>query len=267
MEESNPHDDERSHSRDGHDAEHQDQCTDTGRPETETLHEAQFGVNTGSNTHVGSGSAGEEQSGQQSPLNTLPTSVAGSEIGTSDCSQHTSYQRYEPNAPSTALPQIHNRTEKGLRSTQSSQPTVGSNKTERIDEGREADTQSEGSKKVSKERIVVGRLKKKRSRPITGTQPSRERRIHRPRLSSPLSTSSSSSSQSSSEEWTETDIEPDGSDFVPAKQDCASSLRAVPSTLVYRVSERRSPSRTAPSCHPQSRNTTLEEQDWANRLV
>ncbi|KAL8698006.1 MAG: hypothetical protein Q9201_006807 [Fulgogasparrea decipioides] len=182
--------------------------------------------------------------------------------GTSDCSQHTSYQRYEPNPPSTALSQIHNVTEKGLRGTQSSQLAVGTNKTERIDEEREADKQSEKPKKVGKEGIVMGRLTKKRGRPITGTQPSLERRIQRLRLSSPLSASSSSSSHSSSEDETETDIEPDGSNPVPAKQDCASSLRTVSSKLVYRASEQRPPSRTASSSHPQSRNTTFGEQGW-----
>ncbi|KAL9592156.1 MAG: hypothetical protein Q9179_006998 [Wetmoreana sp. 5 TL-2023] len=134
--------------------------------------------------------------------------------------------------------------------------------TERIDEEREADKQSEKPKKVGKEGIVMGRLTKKRGRPITGTQPSLERRIQRLRLSSPLSASSSSSSHSSSEDETETDIEPDGSNPVPAKQDCASSLRTVSSKLVYRASEQRPPSRTASSSHPQSRNTTFGEQGW-----
>ena len=73
MEESTTHDDKRSQSRDGHDAEHQDQCMDTGEPEPKTLHKASCGVNTGSTARGGSGSTGDEQSGQQSPLKTLPT--------------------------------------------------------------------------------------------------------------------------------------------------------------------------------------------------
>ena len=114
-----------------------------------------------------------------------------------------------------ALSQSHDGTEKGVRSTRSSQSTVRANKAEQSDEGREADIRSERSKKVGKEGIVMGRLTKKRGRPITGTQPSLERRIQRPQVSSPLSVSSSSSQSSSEETDTGMDIDPDGSNFAP----------------------------------------------------
>ncbi|KAL9124219.1 MAG: hypothetical protein Q9217_006430 [Psora testacea] len=193
----------------------QDDCTTTAGREPDDLQDAPHEVGTGGITGGSNGSTHREQSGQQSPLSTLPTSVAESQVGSDPflhpslltfrlrgppsvddysanrlppCRNSVHSQRRElplqtfpshhkPSPPLISCPRIRDSVGKGPYATTTGS-TVGNKKVE-----AEANDEEEGPRRVSKVMNVSLRPGTKMVRPANGRDPSLKRRVQRPRLS------------------------------------------------------------------------------------
>ncbi|KAL9126350.1 MAG: hypothetical protein Q9217_004580 [Psora testacea] len=203
--------DARSEICDSQDAERQGDDTQNTTREHADIQDAEREAGSGSSIHTGDVSPleeqGRKQGGERSSLSTPPTSVAGSEAGTSTLplrnefsTAHSTSPHRHPCLPSTACTQFHESIDKGRYDNENDPSTSVDKRAQWDGEAADADDAGGGHPGDHNEKIALLRPMRKRRRSAAVKKHPAKRHVKRCLFSSPHS----------SEEESET---ADGSDF------------------------------------------------------